>query len=95
MKEHNLVSIALTSWFVNTFAHNQILLTVSPPSIGWDGKENLVVTKCINQSRFERYANFIKLSSTHFWTIKTIVLEQLGGLRVFDDRNQQMGWIVW
>ena len=28
----------------------------SQPSIGRDVKENLVVSKCINQSRFERYA---------------------------------------
>ena len=38
------------------FSFKSRLLMNSPPSIGRDSKENLVVSKCIKQSRFERYA---------------------------------------
>jgi len=59
------VCTAVLVWVVKTlqnmwnwpkFSFESRLLMKSQPSIGWDVKENLVVSKCINQSRFERYA---------------------------------------
>ena len=50
-------SIALKSYEIGlNLALKAVILKNLSPFIGWEGKENLVVSNCINQSRFERYA---------------------------------------
>ena len=47
------------------------LLMNLPPSIGWDGRENSIVSKYINQSRFERYADPVE-NDLCFWPAEWI-----------------------
>ena len=61
-------------WNCPTFSFESRLLMNSPPSIGWDGKENLVVTKFINQWRFENYAVLKKTFRPKKCLLKLLVL---------------------